>query len=423
MLWFYLFIVSIAVGGFFALLVAVARTPGLANLFPPEYFYHALVGHVDSALIIGLYAFLIFLWHRVFKKEDNLLFFFPGALGFLLIVVVSALGLGQALWNNYVPTVIHPLFLVGISLFFLSVFLNALRFSKEALKNFYVGTTLESVLSTTVINSLLFPITLLASYIITPKELNPYRYYEALFWFPGHIHQFVNAGLLLSLWFLLLGEGVINLRFLNTLLLTFPGVYLIAQFFMDPLSEGGRVLTKWGYAVGIGLPTIIYGVLILTKSLRRRDFYRLGLSLSVLIYFVGALMGYLIVGMDTRVPAHYHGVIASILVAVMVLTFKLLQEFGYVERLGKFIKSVPFLYGFGMLMFVAGLFWAGVFGAPRKMPGTEYIQNVKVYLFMILMGVGSILSVLGGASFVLFVLKSFLGRVRNEKEGREGEEV
>ena len=423
MLWFYLFIVSIAVGGFFALLVAIARTPGLADFFPPKYFYHALVGHVDSALIIGLYAFLLFLWHRVFKREDNPIFFLPGALGFLLIVMVSAFGLGQALWNNYVPTVIHPLFFAGIFLFLLSVFLNALRFSKEAIRNFYLGSTLESILSTTVINSILFPLTLVVSYFVIPKTLNPHQYYEALFWFPGHIHQFVNAGLLLSLWFLILGERVINLRFLNTLLLTFPGVYFIAQFFLDPLSEGARILTKWGYGVGIGVPTIIYGLLILSKALKRKDFYRLGLTLSVLIYLVGAAMGYLIVGMDTRVPAHYHGVIASILVAVMVLTFKFFEEFGYVEKLGKFTKSIPFLYGIGMLMFIGGLFWAGVFGAPRKMPGTQYIHNLKVYLFMILMGVGSILSVLGGASFVLFVLKSFLGRVRNEKERREGEEV
>jgi len=418
MLWFFLFILSIAVGGSFALLVAIARTPGLADFFPPKYFYHALVGHVDSALIVGLYAFLIFLWHKVFEKKENFASFLPALLGFFMIAGSALLGLGQALWNNYVPTIIHPVFFGGVSLFFLGVFLNSARFLPIAVKNFYSGDTLRSILSTTIINSFLMPLTYLVSYFNTPKYEVPNEYFEALFWFGGHIHQFVNAGLLISVWLLLLRREVINLRFLNLLLVVFPLTFFLAQIFLNPLSPTGKGLTTWGYMVGIGLPTIIYGIISLTRAFKEMDFYRGVLVLSVSLYLLGALMGYMIVGMDTRVPAHYHTVIASILVGVMALTFKYLQELGYLERLGKFEQFVPFFYGFGMLLFVLGLFWAGVFGAPRKTPGTDYIQNAKVYLFMALMGVGSILSVIGGASYVFLVLKAFL---RGRKYGKETE--
>ena len=423
MLWFYLFILSIGVGGFFALLVAIARTPILANFFPEEYFYHGLVGHVDSALIVGLYAFLIFLWHRVFKKEEKIYEISLSFLGFLLIFFSAITGQGKALWNNYVPTIIHPVFFAGLILFFSGIFVTALRFFSKAVRSLYLGNTLESILGISVINSVIFPISLLVSYMVVDKSLKEYGFFENLFWFPGHIHQFVNACLLIAVWIFLYKERVFNLRFLNYLLLVFPITLFIAQFYVEPKSALGLDLTKMAYAIGIGLPTIAYGVMLLINSLRVWDFERSALKLSILIYFFGAFMGYVGVGMDLRVPAHYHTVIASILLGIMALILLLLKEFGFVSYIPKPIKIVPFFYGFGMLLFVSGLFWAGLFGTPRKMPGTDYITNAKVYLFMAVMGLGSILSVLGGASFVIYVLKSILWGRKHEKTGGETKEA
>ena len=419
MLWFYLFILSIGVGGFFALLVAIARTPVLASLFPEKYFYYGLVGHVDSALIVGLYAFLIFLWHRVFKKEEKLYEVSLSFIGFLLIFLTALTARGEALWNNYVPTIIHPLFFSGLILFFLGVFLTAIRFLPVAIRSLYLGGPIESVISTSVINSVILPVSLLISYMVVDKSLKEYGFYESLFWFPGHVHQFVNASLLISLWILLYRNKVFNLRFLNYLLLVFPITLLIAQFYVEPKSSLGIDLTKIAYAVGIGLPTISYGVMLFVNSLKIWDFERGVLKLSILLYFFGAAMGYIGVGMDLRVPAHYHTVIASILVGIMALTLMLLKELGFVRELPRFVRFIPFFYGLGMLLFVSGLFWAGLFGTPRKMPGTDYITNAKVYLFMAIMGIGSILSVLGGASFVLYVLKGIIGRRKYDEAGGE----
>ena len=423
MLWFYLFILSIGVGGFFALLVAIARTPVLANLFPEKYFYHGLVGHVDSALIVGLYAFLIFLWHRIFKKEEKIYEVSLSFLGFLLIFFSALTGQGKALWNNYVPTIIHPVFFMGLVLFFSGVFVTALRFLSKAIRSLYLGNALESILGISVINSILLPVSLLVSYAVVDKSLKEYGFFENLFWFPGHIHQFVNACLLIAIWILLYKEKVFNLRFLNYLLVVFPITLFLAQFYVEPKSELGLDLTKMAYAIGIGLPTIAYGVMFLVNSLKVWDFERSVLKLSVLIYFFGAFMGYMGVGMDLRVPAHYHTVIASILVGIMALTLLLLREFGFINDIPKLIKFIPFFYGFGMLLFVSGLFWAGLFGTPRKMPGTDYITNAKVYLFMAIMGLGSILSVIGGASFVLYVLKSILWGRKDEKAGGKTKEA
>ena len=417
MFWFYLFILSIGVGGFFALLVAIARTPGLANLFPEKYFYHGLVGHVDSALIVGLYAFLIFLWHRVFQREEKPYEAVLSFLGFFLIFISALTARGEALWNNYIPTIVHPFFFAGLILFLGGVFLTALRFLPLAVKLLYLGNAIESILSISVINSILFPLSLIVSYLTVDKSLQGYGFYESLFWFPGHIHQFVNASLLIASWILLYKEKVFNLRFLNYLLVVFPITLFLAQFYVEPKSELGMDLTNMAYAIGIGVPTLSYGVMLFVNSLKHRDFSRSVLKLSIFIYFLGALMGYLGVGMDLRVPAHYHTVIASILVALMSLTILFLKELGFIKDISRPVKFIPFFYGFGMLLFVSGLFWAGLFGTPRKMPGTDYITNAKVYLFMTLMGLGSILSVIGGAAFVMYVLKSILRRRKYEEAG------
>ncbi|NPB08110.1 MAG: cytochrome C oxidase subunit I [Aquificae bacterium] len=421
--WFFLFVTATAVGGLFALLVAVARTPGISHLFPPEYFYHGLVGHVDSALIVGLLSFLVFLWHRVFGKPFRKGEFLLTSLGFLFILLSALLGRGKALFNNYVPTIVDPLFFAGLFLFFGGLFITALRFSRDLWRDLFSRDLLRSVLAVSVLNSLLLPVTFGLSLLTTPGGLQEHLYFERLFWFGGHTHQFVNACLLIALWILLSDRKVRNFLPLTLLLLLFPVGFLVAQLFIDPLSPGGKKITDYGYMVGIGVPTLLYGAYITLREFPVWDFRRSVLKLSFFLYLYGALMGYAGVGMDLRVPAHYHTVIASILVAVMACTLLILKEEGFVRRISLVGKSIPFFYGFGMLLFVTGLFWAGMFGAPRKTPGEEYIESFSVYAFMLLMGAGSILSVLGGASFVLYILVSTLKGREYEKERREGEEA
>ncbi|MDQ7082872.1 MAG: hypothetical protein Q9N34_07955 [Aquificota bacterium] len=188
----------------------------------------------------------------------------------------------------------------------------------------------------------------------------------------------------------------------------------------DPLSPEVRKLTTLGYAVGIGVPTLVWAFYLLARVSFRRGFYSHVLGLSVLFYLIGAGMGYLIAGSDLRIPAHYHGVMGSLLIGVMGVTYHLLKEMGYRDKLPLLVKAQPFLYWFGMVLFVLGLFWAGVYGSPRKVFGTDYIENLKVYLFMAVMGVGSVLSVLGGGMFVLFVIYSILRPGKGVRHATEG---
>ena len=411
--WFLLFLFSIGAGGFFALLVALARTPGVSSLLPEGLFYHWLIGHVDLALIIGFLSFLVAQWHRVFGDVDFKrlhLFAYAGA---SLIFLSALLGLGTPVHNNYVPTLDHTLFFAGVVLFGVGYLLSALSFLRASLPSLISEDPLKAVLSVSVLLSLIFGLSLLLSFMKTPRVEETYLYFERLYWLPGHVHQFVNATLLIYSWSFLSrvsGRDVPRIvPKLSLLLLPFPVIYLIVQIFTeDTIAEEVKALTTLGYAVGIGVPTLVSAVVFLVRSAFRGGFFSNSLGISVVIYIMGASMGYLIAGSDLRIPAHYHGVIASILISLMVLTYYHLRELGFVDEFPKLVRIQPYLYGVGMILFVMGLFWSGYFGAPRKTPGTGYIESMEVYAFMLLMGLGSILSVVGGIIFVGYVLYSII---------------
>lgn len=414
--WFLLFILSIGAGGFFALLVALSRTPFLERFFPPNYFYHALVGHVDLALIMGLISFLIALWHWVFEERGGIPEKILSYGGSFLVFISALFALGQPIHNNYVPTVVHPTFFLGLLLYLISLLIVSLRFSSYMVN--FLKTSIPHVffISISVIVSFITVITFLLSIVKIKYMEELYLFFEKLFWIPGHTHQFINAALLISSWYLILRVSKVEIslrfRYVNYLLIVFPVILAVAQLILtDPISDTAKLITTYAYAVGIGIPTLLNGAIILYELGRRRSLYLNTLRISIILYFLGAAMGYMGVGTDLRVPAHYHTVIASILLSIMVLTYHLLKELGYRKgELPGLVKVQPYLYGTGMFFFVMGLFWAGVLGAPRKTPGVGYIDSPLLMLYMAIMGIGSILSVLGGIIFVLYSLYSVIRR-------------
>lgn len=56
-----------------------------------------------------------------------------------------------------------------------------------------------------------------------------------------------------------------------------------------------------------------------------------------------------------------------------------------------------------MLLFIAGLFVSGAFGAPRKTFGVGWTDNPVIIASMTLMGIGTLLAVIAGALFVLYI--------------------
>lgn len=430
--WLLLSIVSLGLGGFFALIAAVARTPAIYKLVPPGYFYHAIIGHVDLAIVGFFLTFTLLLWQISFRKTLKTPFFLS-LFGIILIALVSLLGIGKGVSNNYLPTIDHFLFWLGALLFFSGFWLGSFLFIKEAEKDLFSEDPKKHLSSLAVLLSLLMFFAFLVSLPKAGSKDELYLFYERLYWAPGHIHQFINGTMLLYAWYFLLErQGIIlplkRLRYLSFLFLAFCFFYLLIPIvFKDPVSYEARRLTDIGYAAGLGLPIFFHLFYILKNyKLQVSNITSIAFIISAGLYLLGVFIAYLgvlpsiiayilnpeveYIGMASNlsIPAHYHGVIASQTLAFMAVAYTLFLSYSYVQRLSKITLYQVYLYGVGMLFFVLGLFFAGLRNAPRKTYGTAFTEDPMVIISLSLMGFGTLLAVAGGVIFVIYSLRVLL---------------
>ncbi len=432
-IWLLLSIVSLGLGGLLALVAAVARTPAVYKLVPPGYFYHSIIGHVDLAIVGFFLTFSLLLWQWTFKEHLKGSFYLSLG-GVFFIALVSLLGVGKGVPNNYLPTIDHPLFWLGALLFFVGFWLGGFGLLAKAEKGIFSENPREHLASLSILLSILMFLAFLTSIPKAGSKEDLYLFYERLYWAPGHIHQFINGVMLLYAWYYLLETRGIRLqlqrlRYFSFLFLSFCFMYVfIPIIFADPVSEGARRLTDLGYAVGLGLPIFFHILLMLRSFKPGRDLYSTAFSISLILYLLGVLIayagvlpsllsyflnpseGYMGMKSSLSIPAHYHGVITSQTLAFMAVAYHLFKELGYSQRLSKISLSQVYLYGTGMVLFVLGLFFAGLKGAPRKTYGTGFTDDPLVLLSLSLMGVGTLLAVAGGVIFVLYSLRVLSGR-------------
>jgi hypothetical protein len=70
----------------------------------------------------------------------------------------------------------------------------------------------------------------------------------------------------------------------------------------------------------------------------------------------------------------------------------------------------PLVYGGGQLMHVAGLVWSGGYGVQRKVAGADqHLDSIERTLGMGLMGLGGLISSIGGLLFLIVVLRALTG--------------
>ena len=431
--WLLLSIVSLGLGGLLALVAAVARMPVVYKLVPPGYFYHAIIGHVDLAIVGYFLTFTLLLWQLTFKEELKTPFYLS-LTGIFFIALVSLLGVGKGVSNNYLPTIDHPLFWLGALLFFAGFWLGGFGLLARAEKGIFSENPREHLASVSILLSIFMLLAFLTSIPKAGSREELYLFYERLYWAPGHTHQFINGVMLLYAWYYLFEiKGVRlelgRLRYVSFLFLSFCFMYVfIPIIFADPVSEGARRLTDLGFAVGLGLPIFFHIFFFLTNFKKDKDLYSTAFFISLVLYLLGvfiayagvlpSLVSYFInpsseyIGMKSNlsIPAHYHGVITSQTLAFMTIAYHLFKELGYTQRLSKISLPQVYLYGTGMVLFVLGLFFAGLRNAPRKTYGTGFTDDPVVLMSLGLMGIGTLLAVAGGVIFVLYSLKVLFGR-------------
>jgi heme/copper-type cytochrome/quinol oxidase subunit 1 len=138
---------------------------------------------------------------------------------------------------------------------------------------------------------------------------------------------------------------------------------------------------------------------------------RRALAASLTLFAAGGALSLLIAGSNTVVPAHYHGSIVGVTLALMGLSYHLLPRLGFGTPAGRMARVQPWIYGGGQLLHIGGLAVSGALGIQRKTAGAaQGLDSLAAKLSMGVMGIGGLLAVIGGILFVLVVIGAFSRR-------------
>ena len=454
--WLFLAILSLVLAGLFAFLIALARTPVIKDFLPgKDYFYTALVIHVDLAFVIWFLAFMGVLWTvsstiilraDINSKTPGWLGFFASATGTLFLIIPAISGQSKPLLSNYVPVLTHPFFYAGLILFasgILITIINTFLTVRNAIKIksfprpfplISYGMVLAGI--TVFIAFLCF----LLAYIFLNRSplINPLEgaFFERLFWGGGHILQFSNTIGMVTAWiflaYLILGTA---LPVSDRIAKFFFGIFILfvipapVLFFTNDITdqvykEGFTALMQFGFGLSTGLYAMAILFIIWRVGSKNDSAFKIrilpwdepgfsSLVFSIILFGLGGGLGLMIRGSNVKVPSHYHGVIGGITIAFMGLTYYILPLLKKKIYSLKMARVQPYLYGIGQTMFVLGMFWAGTYGMSRKTFGqAEVLRSYTEYVSMTIMGLGGFIAVLGGGMYVINILLSLLSPSR-----------
>jgi cytochrome c oxidase subunit I len=261
------------------------------------------------------------------------------------------------------------------------------------------------------------------SYAVLPGDLSGKAYYEILFWGGGHALQFTWTLLMLVGWLWLAGACGARVPLSPRVTLLMFGLALASVFVTpyaylayDIASVEHRALLTWAMRLGGGvaiLPiglAVVFGLRAAPPLAAAARPLRAALLSSVLLFAAGGLIGVFISGSNVRIPAHYHGCIVGVTLALMGLVFKLLPALGYRAPQGRLATGQPWLYAAGQFMHIVGLVWSGGYGVQRKVAGAEQVLRTPAEVAgMGLMGLGGAIAIVGGLLFVVVVLRAMRG--------------
>ena len=434
--WFALCVAALGASGILAVLLVLSRTPGLAELFPVANFFHtALVAHVDLSVLVWLIAFAGVLWSL--NSTPRMLPLGWAAFGFAAsgaaTMAVAPFAGGTPIMSNYVPVIESPAFLCGLVLVGLGTALLVVRglFASPLVGiRLDGGGALRFGLNAAIVATAVALFALVWSYAALPRELDGKAYYELLFWGGGHVLQFSWTLLLLVAWLLLadavgarvpLSPRVIALLFGVGLVCVF--VTPLIYYAYDIAAVEHHRLQTWLMRFGGGLAIAPVAVAV-TWGLVRRD--RSGTSskarqsplfaalvTSIALFGAGGLIGYAIHGNNVRIPAHYHGAIVGVTIALMGVAYWLLPRLGFAAPPTRLATWQPYVYGGGQLLHIVGLVWSGGYGVQRKVAdGAVVARSLEQTVGMGLMGVGGLIAIVGGMLFVAVVVIGVVKRPR-----------
>ncbi len=429
--WLYLGLVALIGSGLFSLLLVLARTPGISAWLPTgDFFRVSLVVHVDLSVLVWFSAIAGMLWSLNTAARGAVWSWVALGLcaaGSLLMSLAAFVSPGTPIMANYIPVLDSPLFHAGLAVFGAGAALQVLRslWAAERIGPAPGGEgALRFGLNASVVAAAVALLAMAASLALVPTVLDGKAYYEILFWGVGHALQFTWTLLMLVAWLWLaqacgarvaLSPRVVLLLFALALASVFVTPY--AYLAHDVASVEHRVLHTWAMRFGGGLAIFPVALAVVLALARARDLppnarpLRAALWSSIGLFAAGGVIGLFIGGSNVTIPAHYHGCIVGVTLALMGLVYLLLPQLGWRAPQGRLAVAQPVLYAVGQFMHIAGLVWSGGYGVQRKVAGSEQVlRGTGEIAGMGLMGLGGLVAIVGGLLFVVVVWRAMRTR-------------
>jgi len=424
--WIILGLLSLIAAGVFSILLVLARTPFVQQYIPFVDFFHvALVVHVNLSVLVWLLSISAAFWSLATAgryERWQYVSLWTAAIGTLVMVIAPFVGAGRPLISNYVPVLDHPIFFAGLGLFITGITSHVIctLIARPSINSALAGTDALNagiIFSAAIVGAAV--LSTLTSYFDLPDDMSGQIYYEFLFWGGGHVIQFAYTLLMMIAWVILAASSgctialsprlmLVFLLLLCLPLITVPFLYVAH----DVVSAGHRLafteLMKYG-----GLSCLPLGLAVVASLWRapkpsgNTTCLRSALYSSIVLFAVGGVLGFLIAGLDIVIPAHYHGATVGVTVAFMGMCYLLLPKLGFGAVPVRTAFLQPYVYGGGQLMHIAGLAWTGGYGVQRKTAGAaQGVDRLGEVLGMGLMGLGGLISVVGGVMFLIICYQS-----------------
>lgn len=423
--WLWLGLLALIGSGVLSIVLVLSRAPQFQHLLPVgDFFRVALVVHVDLSVLVWFVSLGGILWTlsgstRALGLNRAALVF--AGLGTLLMLLSPFIGRGGPVMANYIPVLEDPFFLWGLVIFGVG---SLLLVGRSLIATTLQGMphdgadALRSGLALGLIPAVIAIIAFAWSWLTMPGGLSGKAYYEILFWGGGHALQFIWTTFMLVAWLWLAsacGARVPmtpRIALLCFFLATVCAVAIPVAYLLWPAHavEHRNLLT---FAMGLGgglpiLPVALAALLALRSGAPLADEarpLRAALLSSIALFCFGGLIGFTIAGSNVKIPAHYHGCIVGVTLALMGLVYHLLPRLGYGLPARKWATFSSFCYAAGQAMHIGGLMWSGGYGVQRKVAGAEQaLKSTSEIAAMGIMGLGGLVAIIGGLIFVVVVL-------------------
>jgi hypothetical protein len=424
--WLKLGIAALAVGGLFSVLLVMARTPGVQELIPfRNFFKTALVVHVDLTILVWFLCFMGFASSLFFRSFSMINF--SALLCMIAATIFMSLppfmGDAMPLMNNYIPVLQTPLFIMAIALIFVSLVLVVLRNFSAWVLHIKSGEK-PSVVNYAMISLSFSAFSALLCFALAglemPEYSRGYNYYEMLFWAGGHVLQILYAGCMMFCWLHLLQrlqilqpwhDRLFKILFLLNAIFASLGVilYLYSGVNDENYMSNFTIykIAFAGFAPSIAWLAVSYALIKSDNLFIKNNRVILSFLLASLALFAtGGIISTFIQGSNSIIPAHYHGMIVAVTLAVMGFVVVVLPDIGYGVVNNRWIFAQPIIYGVGQILHVIGLAWSGGYGAVRK--SAETVTDPNIVIGMGMMGAGGMLAIIAGLIFVIVVGRRIL---------------